>query len=61
MIPHTYEMTNLSHLQSGSRVNLEGDILGKYVEKFLLSPKSTGSPGISSEITSDFLMEHGYG
>ncbi len=65
VIPHTYEMTNLSFLQPGSRVNLEGDILGKYVEKFLLSPKSAGSPGMASGadlgITSDFLMEHGYG
>ncbi|HEY9626631.1 MAG TPA: riboflavin synthase [Coleofasciculaceae cyanobacterium] len=35
VIPLTYAETNLSHLQPGSRVNLEGDVLGKYVEKFL--------------------------
>lgn len=35
VIPHTYAETNLHTLQPGSPVNLEGDVLGKYVEKFL--------------------------
>jgi riboflavin synthase len=35
VIPHTYAETNLHQLQPGSPVNLEGDVLGKYVEKFL--------------------------
>jgi riboflavin synthase len=35
VIPHTYAETNLQQLQPGSPVNLEGDVLGKYVEKFL--------------------------
>ncbi len=56
VIPHTYATTNLVLLEPGSVVNLEGDILGKYVQKFLTSPTSGGSPGI----TSDFLAEHGY-
>lgn len=38
VIPVTYAETNLQYLQPGSPVNLEGDVLGKYVEKFLLSP-----------------------
>ncbi len=33
VIPHSYATTNLHGLQLGSLVNLEGDILGKYVEK----------------------------
>jgi riboflavin synthase len=33
VIPHSYATTNLHCLQPGSLVNLEGDILGKYVEK----------------------------
>ena len=32
LIPHTLEMTNLSRLRAGSRVNVEVDILAKYVE-----------------------------
>jgi riboflavin synthase len=34
IIPHTFEVTNLRERQVGDRVNLEGDIIGKYVEKF---------------------------
>jgi riboflavin synthase len=54
VIPHTYAETNLCHLAPGYPVNLEGDILGKYVEKFMRS----GTP--PTAITSDFLVEHGY-
>lgn len=32
MIPHTQDETNLSGLQVGDQVNLETDVLGKYVE-----------------------------
>jgi riboflavin synthase len=35
IIPHTYEVTNLRGHKVGSAVNLETDILGKYVEKFM--------------------------
>ena len=34
VIPVTYAETNLRYLQPGDLVNLEGDLLGKYVEKF---------------------------
>jgi riboflavin synthase len=35
IIPKTWEVTNLSHLQPGDEVNLEVDIIGKYVERLL--------------------------
>jgi len=35
IIPHTYELTALRERKVGDHVNLEADILGKYVEKFL--------------------------
>jgi riboflavin synthase len=35
IIPHTYEITALRERKVGDAVNLEGDLLGKYVEKFL--------------------------
>lgn len=35
IIPHTYEVTNLRTRRVGDVVNLEADLLGKYVEKFL--------------------------
>ncbi|MGD1937123.1 MAG: riboflavin synthase [Cyanophyceae cyanobacterium] len=40
VIPHTYDHTNLEALQSGMPVNLEGDVLGKYVEKLVAGGRS---------------------
>jgi riboflavin synthase len=63
VIPLTYADTNLRYLVPGSWVNLEGDILGKYVEKFLYpgqrTSTSTDDAGFN-EITPTFLAEHGY-
>lgn len=58
VIPVTYTETNLQHLQPHQPVNLEGDVLGKYAEKFLnLGPTTTAAP---ADISLDFLAEHGY-
>ena len=54
VIPHTFENTNLKTLQSGDYVNIETDILSKYVEKFLST--SDNKSGISME----FLQENGF-
>lgn len=35
LIPHTIAVTNLRHLQAGSRVNLEIDLIARYVERML--------------------------
>jgi riboflavin synthase len=63
VIPLTYSETNLSQLVPNSSVNLEGDILGKYVEKFLYPGKKhhEDADDLSlEEITPAFLIEHGY-
>ena len=39
IIPHTYKMTNLSKLKKNSLVNIEIDILSKYVKKFIHEKK----------------------
>lgn len=63
VIPLTYAETNLRYLVPGSWVNLEGDILGKYVEKFLYpgtsNHKNSDDTSLDS-ITPAFLAEHGY-
>jgi riboflavin synthase len=41
IIPHTYEVTALRERALGDRVNLEADLLGKYVEKFV-APQASG-------------------
>jgi riboflavin synthase len=61
VIPLTYVETNLRYLRPGSLVNLEGDILGKYVEKFLSPDKGKAADNtILDEISPAFLAEHGY-
>jgi riboflavin synthase len=50
VIPKTWELTNLSTLNSGAAVNLEVDILAKYVERILLYGKqSEKGEGITME------------
>ena len=39
VIPHTYKLTNLSKLKKGSFVNIEIDILSKYVKNFFYEKK----------------------
>ncbi len=58
VIPHTYAATNLSQLQPDTWVNLEADILGKYVEKLML-PQHAGSRQ-REIITPNFLAANGY-
>ncbi|TAF50607.1 MAG: riboflavin synthase [Oscillatoriales cyanobacterium] len=63
VIPHTYAETNLHELQPGALVNLEADILGKYVERLLdrTHRSSNDAQAVSeSDISIDFLQEHGY-
>lgn len=59
VIPHTYEQTNLAQLRVGDWVNLEGDILSKYVER-LLNRVSQASTQASTPVDLDFLATHGY-
>ena len=54
IIPHTAKMTTLGFKQPGDTVNIEVDILGKYVAKFLSRP-GDGDKGLLKT-----LMEEGY-
>lgn len=56
-IPHTVKITLLGEKRVGDIVNLETDIIGKYVEK-LLQPAPAAAP--KSGITMDFLAKYGY-
>ena len=58
LIPHTGSRTILLQKKPGDRVNLENDILGKYVERLLSPAAPEQAP--ESRITMDFLREHGY-
>lgn len=57
VIPVTYQETTLRYLAPGQSVNLEGDILGKYVDRFL----GGKDPAVPDRLSLEFLSEHGYG
>ncbi len=56
IIPYTLQNTNLAQLAVGSPVNIEVDILAKYVQRSLGQQGGTGT----SELTQEFLAEHGF-
>ena len=58
VIPHTYTATNLASLKLGDWVNIESDVLGKYVDK-LISHRLGKNPS-SEDISLNFLVENGY-
>lgn len=60
LIPHTGAETTLLHRKPGDIVNLENDIVGKYVERFLTMPTSGMEQQKQSGIDLDFLAGHGY-
>jgi riboflavin synthase len=45
IIPHTYEVTALRERKAGDAVNLEADLIGKYVEKFVTARGRRRGPG----------------
>ena len=53
IIPHTVEMTNLHSLKPGDPVNLEADLIAKYVEKMMKSDSQ-------SSLTIEDLVEQGF-
>lgn len=57
IIPHTYRHTTLGTKQAGRRVNLETDLLGKYVIRYL---EALGAPGSKGTLTESYLRELGY-
>lgn len=57
IIPHTTKVTTLGMRKIGDTVNLENDIIGKYVEKFLTP--AAPSPQ-KNTFTREWLLQHGY-
>ena len=57
VIPHTAAVTTRSEKKPGDKINLETDIIGKYVEK-LMGPREL--PEEKQQLTLDFLALHGF-
>jgi len=54
IIPHTVEMTNLNSLKTGDPINLEADLIAKYVEKMM------GRDFAQSSLTIEELVQEGF-
>ncbi|MBI1451949.1 MULTISPECIES: riboflavin synthase [Acinetobacter] len=59
LIPHTAERTNIGTWKAGTRVNLEVDVLARYIERLLLGDKAAETKA-ESKISLDFLAENGF-
>lgn len=57
IVPHTLEKTVIGSYQTGTKINLEVDVLARYLERLMLGDKAA-SP--SSALTESFLAEHGF-
>ena len=55
IIPHTWRETTLSSLRSGDRVNIEVDVLAKYVERLMAAKEEP-----SATLTETYLREQGF-
>jgi len=58
IIPHTADITTIGEYQAGRQVNIEVDIIARYLERLLLGDKAAAvdAPGLSMEL----LAENGY-
>lgn len=56
IVPHTRQETTIKHFEVGSHVNLEVDLLARYLERMMTTPQAN----TNSSITEQFLAENGY-
>ena len=61
IIPQTAQETTLLGKKVGDSVNIETDVIGKYVEKFLFKDKMSEQRKERSEINEDMLRKFGFG
>ena len=62
IIPHTAKLTTIGFKNRGDRVNIETDMIGKYVERFLTGVSQPGKDQIlnQSTIDQDYLIKTGF-
>ena len=59
LIPHTAERTNIGTWKTGAKVNLEVDVLARYIERLMLGDKAADTTE-QSKISMAFLAENGF-
>ncbi|MEO3945247.1 riboflavin synthase [Gorillibacterium sp. CAU 1737] len=60
IIPHTLQETILADKAAGDTVNLEADILGKYIDRLLRAPAPSAATKKTGGLTEAFLAENGF-
>lgn len=58
IIPHTAKITTMGMRRPGDRVNLEVDLVGKYIERLVTPWRDKADPGPGLDL--DFLKKHGF-
>lgn len=59
IVPHTQQKTVFSEYKTGSKVNLEVDVIARYLERLLLGDKAA-EKNSAEKLTASFLAEHGF-
>ena len=59
LIPHTADRTNIGSWKQGMQVNLEVDVLARYIERLMLGDKAAEQTD-TSNISMDFLAQNGF-
>ncbi len=59
IVPHTLQMTIMGSYKAGSRINLEVDVLARYLERLMLGEKAAEPEG-QGGITLEFLAKNGF-
>ncbi|MDN4503235.1 riboflavin synthase [Alteromonadaceae bacterium BrNp21-10] len=58
LVPHTMQETIIGHYKVGTAVNLEVDVIARYLERLMLGNKAADPQ--TNDISLNFLAEHGY-
>ena len=61
LIPHTLDKTHLEACRVGDRLNIESDMVGKYIERFMVGPSATNAQGLKNgQVTMSLLEKNGF-
>jgi len=56
IVPHTIQETTIKHFKEGTQINLEVDLLARYLERMMSAPQDKQA----SNLTPEFLAQNGY-
>ena len=60
IIPHTAQITTIASMKVGTHVNIETDMLGKYVKRFLQTGVASGKRAVGGGLSMELLAKNGF-